>query len=176
MLRIAQGIDRLSRAVFHIAMAGAVIALLVMLAAAVWQVVARYMLSSPPAWTEEIARFSMVWAGLLGASCGFRLKADPSLFPEMREKIGAVGNTLFALRFAGVALLLSPVLWYSVIGLNGRIGSGYIARLMGRKTETMDISLAVFGIAIPIAFAFILIHLLAEFAARIAKTDFGDPG
>ena len=30
------------------------------------QVVARYVFSEPPGWTEEGARYAMVWSGLLG--------------------------------------------------------------------------------------------------------------
>ena len=32
------------------------------------QVVARYVWAAPPGWTEEGARYAMVWAGLLGAT------------------------------------------------------------------------------------------------------------
>ncbi len=34
----------------------------------VWQVFSRYVLNSPSTMTDEIARFSMIWVGLLGAA------------------------------------------------------------------------------------------------------------
>jgi len=34
----------------------------------VWQVFSRYVLSQPSTMTDEIARFSMIWVGLLGAA------------------------------------------------------------------------------------------------------------
>lgn len=39
-----------------------------------WQVLSRYLLSEPSSWTEELARFVMVWIGILGASYAYRMK------------------------------------------------------------------------------------------------------
>lgn len=163
-MRIAALLDRLSLALHRAALWGAVAAVLVMLGAAIWQVIARYLLAQPPVWTEELARFSMVWAGLLGASCAFRMRTDPTLFPGMRTTAGTPGRVLALFRAAGVLALITPILWYSLLGANMNPARSYIARLAGRQTETMDIPMLVFGIAIPIAFAIILIHLLAQLA------------
>jgi TRAP-type C4-dicarboxylate transport system permease small subunit len=43
-----------------------------MVLAVSWQVISRYVFSSPSSWTEEIARFLMIWIGVLGASYAFR--------------------------------------------------------------------------------------------------------
>ena len=43
-----------------------------MVAAVSWQVISRYVFSSPSSWTEEVARFLMIWIGVLGASYAFR--------------------------------------------------------------------------------------------------------
>lgn len=49
------------------------ITLIVALVAAVsWQVISRYIFASPSSWTEEVARFLMIWVGLLGAAYAFR--------------------------------------------------------------------------------------------------------
>ena len=37
-----------------------------------YQVVSRYVFEAPPAWTEEVARFSLVWLVLLGSSVCIR--------------------------------------------------------------------------------------------------------
>ena len=44
-----------------------------------WQVVSRYVFSSPSSWTEEVARFLLIWIGLLGAAYAFRTKAHLGL-------------------------------------------------------------------------------------------------
>ena len=37
-----------------------------------WQVFSRYILSAPSSWTEELARFLLIWISLLGAAYAFR--------------------------------------------------------------------------------------------------------
>lgn len=40
-----------------------------------WQVISRYFLQDPSSWTEELARFALIWAGLLGAVYAYRTRA-----------------------------------------------------------------------------------------------------
>lgn len=164
----ARFIDRLSARLNAIALWGAIFAVAIMVAAAGWQVIARYLLAAPPIWTEELARYAMVWAGLLGASCAFRAKADPALFPAMRSIGGATGMLLAALRGFGVVLFITPVIYYSLFGPGFNPARGYLARLTGRSAETMDLPMVAFGLAIPVAFSLVTLHLAAALALRIA--------
>lgn len=51
----------------------ALILLMVALVSAVsWQVISRYVFASPSSWTEEVARFLLIWIGVLGAAYAFR--------------------------------------------------------------------------------------------------------
>lgn len=43
-----------------------------MVASVVWQVLSRYLFVVPAAWTEELARFLLIWIGLLGAAYAYR--------------------------------------------------------------------------------------------------------
>ena len=55
---------------------GLVIALMAVLVLDVsWQVITRYLLGSPSAWTDELATILMIWVAALGASLGFIQKA-----------------------------------------------------------------------------------------------------
>lgn len=165
---MARFIDRLSARLNSVALWGAIIAVAIMVAAAGWQVVARYLLAAPPIWTEELARYAMVWAGLLGASCAFRAKTDPSLFPAMASITGTKGLILSAIRGVGVVLFITPIIYYSLFGPGFNLARGYIARLTGRSAETMDLPMVAFGLAIPIAFSLVTLHLAAAFAMRLA--------
>lgn len=173
MSALARRIDRVSHALHGLALWGAVAAVLVMLGAASWQVVARYALAQPPAWTEELARFAMVWAGLLGASCAFRTGVDPSLFPGMRARGGGFGRVMALVRAAGVLLFIAPILWFCVFGPGMNPARGYLARLAGRQAETMEVPMLVFGAAIPIAFTLILIHVAAHLLKALTGTPEG---
>lgn len=44
-----------------------------------WQVITRFVLASPSAYTEELARFLLIWIGILGAAFAFRHKAHLGL-------------------------------------------------------------------------------------------------
>ena len=54
----------------------AVFAVCVMFLTVVVQIIARYVFSSPPVWTEDVARYAMVWTGLLGATLSFKTQSD----------------------------------------------------------------------------------------------------
>lgn len=170
MQALAGFLDRLSGALNRLALVGAALAVAVMLAAAGWQVVARYLLNQPPSWTEELARFAMVWGGLLGASCAFRFRRDPTLFPDALNAEGARGLIYRALRSVGVLCFIVPILWFSLFGPGANPARGYLARLAGRQTETMDLPLVVFGIAIPIALGLILLHVLTDITTALSNT------
>jgi TRAP-type C4-dicarboxylate transport system permease small subunit len=167
MATVAKALIRISAYLNTIALWGAVVAVAVMVGAAMWQVIARYIFASPPIWTEELARYAMVWAGMLGASCAFYSGADPTLFPKARSVTGGKGLIYALLRAAGVALFAVPVVWYCFIGPRGGIKRGFIARSAARTAEMIDVPMIWFASAIPIAFILILIHTSADVATRV---------
>ncbi|MGY3438083.1 MULTISPECIES: TRAP transporter small permease [unclassified Marinovum] len=171
MRAVAQLLERLSAALNRMALVGAAFAVALMLAAAGWQVIARYLLNQPPIWTEELARFSMVWGGLLGASCAFRNRLDPTLFPDALAATGLRGLAFTLVRAFGVCCFALPILWFSFLGPGANPARGYLARLAGRQTETMDLPMVVFGIAIPLAFTLILLHVIADVAKALAQME-----
>lgn len=164
MRPLARTLDRLSGALNGIALWGAVLAVAVMVLAAGWQVVARYILDAPPVWTEELARRAMVWAGMLGASCAFRAGTDPNLFPAMRDIRGAPGLALALIRAAGAVIFAVPVIWYSVFDARLNPARGFLGRSLERQAEMIDVSMVWFTAAVPLAFTLILIHLAADLA------------
>ena len=56
-----------------------------------WQVISRYALGDPSAWTEEVARMLLIWVGLLGGVYAYREKAHLGL-DLLRQKVGAIGH------------------------------------------------------------------------------------
>ena len=166
MNRIASHLERLSSMLNRVAMVIAVLAILVMLGSALWQVVARYLLAAPPIWTEELARRAMVWAGMMGAACAFRAGTNPTLFPAMLKIGGGPGIALSLIRAAGVLLFAIPVLWYSVFNARMDPARGFLGRSLERTAEMLPVSMIWFTSAVPLAFLIILIHLLALMAKR----------
>ncbi len=169
MQSFARSLGIASAALNRIALVGAVLAVLVMVGAAGWQVVARYVLDQPPIWTEELARRAMVWAGLLGATAAFRARAEPTLFPGAAATEEGKGLALALVRAVGVLLLAGPVLWYCFNGARGGFARSFLDRTAHRQAEMLDIPMIWFTAAIPVAFGLILIHLAADLARRVAR-------
>lgn len=162
MRAIAHSLDTISAALNRLALYGAVASVLVLVLAASWQVIARYILAQPPVWTEELARYMMVWAGLLGASVAFRAHADPSLFPAARERSDSLGRIFAVFRALGVLGFIAPILWFSAFSLRGDFSGGYIARQSRQMAEAMDVPMVVFATAVPAGFFLIFLHALAH--------------
>jgi len=73
IILISDGVDRVCRNV-------AAGCLILMVAIVLLQVGMRYGAGNPPDWTDELARFAMIWGGLLGASVAFKAGFDPVLY------------------------------------------------------------------------------------------------
>ena len=84
-----------------------------------WQVFTRFILQSPSSWTEELARYLMIWVGLLGAAyaAGRHLHLSVDLLPTAltgrRRSILRILIESLVLLFATGALLVggSRLVW-----------------------------------------------------------------
>ncbi|NKB20957.1 MAG: TRAP transporter small permease subunit [Alphaproteobacteria bacterium] len=137
-------LDRVCRAV-----AGC--ALIVLLLVVLIQLVARYVLDSPPVWTEELARYAMIWAGLLGATVAFKVASDPVIANIFPEKLSRAIQTIAVLVF------LLPII---------AVSRGFLGRAAELSSEVLGISMIFVVAAVPVAAMVILIHLMARLATR----------
>ena len=159
-------IVRASDALHRLCRWGALAAVVMMVLLIGLQVAARYLWRDPPGWTEEAARYAMVWAGLLGATISFRTGFDPVLARFKLFERGALRITAAALRAVATVLFLGPILFFCVFGPNYDVTRGYIARSAERSAEAIGVPMVWFTIALPIAIAVIFVHLLADIAGR----------
>jgi TRAP-type C4-dicarboxylate transport system permease small subunit len=127
-----------------------------LLALVLFQVVTRYILRNPPAWTEELARYCMVWGGMLGATVAFKGGADPCLVQAPVRGSRLWVFTAKLLRAAVTVSFLGPILYYS---------DTFLMRTWHRTTEALGIPTALVSVAVPFAIAVILFHLLAQLLA-----------
>ena len=159
-------LDKASDALDRFCRLGAIAALALMVILIGIQVAARYLWRDPPGWTEEGARYAMVWAGLLGATISFRAGFDPVLAKFRMFDKGVLRVTASALRAIATVLFLGPILFFCVFGPNYDISRGYIARSAERSAEAIGVPMVWFTLALPIAIVVIFIHLLADIAGR----------
>lgn len=141
----------LARKLDKICLSTALVFMFLMLACVLIQIVARYILQAPPAWTEELGRYAMIWAVMFGATSAFYHREDPAILkldehsdPRRRK----IQNILEAI---AVVMFVVPVLYYTPVAL---------IRSSTRLTETLEISSAIVLAVIPICFSIILFYSL----------------
>lgn len=150
MRSVALRLKAVSDAVNHLAVLACVGFFAAMLATVAIQVVARYVLASPPFWTEELARWCMIWGGLLGASVAFHEGADPKLYqPPLKHSAVRAGQGIA--RLVGAWVFLGTVLWFS---------GPYIQRQAQQVSEGLGISPMWVALAVPAAAFLICFHAL----------------
>jgi len=126
------------------------------------QVVLRYGLRQPPVWTEELARYLMVWGGLLGATAAFRRAVDPAVV-RVNENAGD-RRARFAKLAVGLTtvIFIAPILYYSLFGPGLDPARSFLMRMSARTSQGLGINLAFIAAAIPTVCLVILIHLAAR--------------
>jgi len=161
MNRAGRAIVATSNAVDRVCLTLAKAALLGMVAAIALQIVARYGLRSPPSWTEELARYLMVWGGLLGASAAFRRGMDPAV---TQPGTGKGWSVLLARGTVAVCVLLFllPILYFSFFGPGFDPSRSFLMRNLARTSSGLGMNLIVIAAAIPTFCIVILIHLAAR--------------
>jgi len=124
-----------------------------MLLLVLFQVMARYIFQAVPVWTEEAARYCMIWGGLFGATVAFHGDTDPRLIqpPKGGSKAWVVAATW--LRALTAVVFLGPVLYHS---------DRFLVRSWYRASEGMDIPMAFITVTVPLAIGIIFFHLFAR--------------
>jgi TRAP-type C4-dicarboxylate transport system permease small subunit len=121
-----------------------------------WQIVSRYLLNNPNAFTDELARYLMIWLGLLGAAyvAGKNLHVSITYLPS---KLNAKGQRKMTI------LVTLSILLFSVFGFI--IGGGrlvYISYLLGQRSPALQIPLAYVYAVLPLAGFLILMYKLDD--------------
>jgi TRAP-type C4-dicarboxylate transport system permease small subunit len=128
----------------------------VMVTAVSWQVFSRYILQSSSSFTEEIARYLLIWIGILGAAfiAGQQqhLSIDilaPKLSPKNRIKL-RMGINVVIILFCLLVL---------VIGGSNLV---YLNYLLGQTSAALNIPLGAVYTVIPISGVLVIIYKINE--------------
>ena len=124
--------------------------------AVLWQVFSRYVLQNSSSVTEEIARYLMIWIGILGAAYASGQQehlAINILPPKLNERNRIrlrIGINILIILFAVSALI---------------IGGGnlvYISYLLGQTSAALNLPLSVVYAVVPISGILIIVYKLNE--------------
>ncbi|PCI46621.1 MAG: TRAP transporter permease DctQ [Alphaproteobacteria bacterium] len=77
-----------------------------------WQIFTRFATSSPSSWTEELARFLLIWIGLLGAAWAYRTRAHLGLSYLVEQQSPEIQKALALFSYGASALFAVLVMIY----------------------------------------------------------------
>ena len=132
-----------------------IVLMVAMVASVSWQVISRYVFSSPSSWTEEVARFLMIWIGVLGAAYAFRTGVHLGLDILPKKLTGRSAELLKQFTVAVVMLFAIAVL---VVGGGSLVSLTWELR---QYSAVLGLPIALVYSVIPIAGVLICIYAIA---------------
>lgn len=129
-----------------------------------WQVATRFVLGDPSSFTEELARYLLIWIGVLGAgyAVGQRAHLALELLPERLK--GAAKRRLERLIFGGVGVFALFVM----VGGGARLV--YLQFTLGQTSPTLGWPLGAVYAVVPLSGLVMLAYVALHMAAPDAGT------
>ena len=158
MLRISDFLNRICEV--------ALIILLVVMAVAVFlQVLFRYVLHLPLFWTEEFARYCLVWASLLGAAVALKRGEHIAVTFFLDNFSKRAARTLTIVAQISVVLMLTVMMWG---------GIKLVLVTSAQISPALRIPMAVPYLALPIGSTVMLFHVVSSIMQRPDRTSQND--
>ncbi len=133
-----------------------------------WQVFTRFVLSSPSSYTDELARYLLIWAGVLGAAYGVSKRFHLAI--DLLPRALAGKRRIFLEMFIEVCILAFA---FSVMVLGGsQLVS--ISLQLGQTSAALQISLGYVYSAIPLSGALIVFYNVAFIGRCLHSIRKGD--
>jgi len=128
----------------------------VMVINVLWQVFTRYVTGDPSSFTDELARYLMIWIGVLGAAyvSGRNLHVAIDILPTR-----STAKTQKRLKVVVTLLVILFVLFAFVVG---GIRLVYISYILGQQSPALHVPLAFVYVIIPISGLLIIYYKLAD--------------
>lgn len=133
-----------------------VVIMAVMVLNVLWQVFTRFITGNPSSFTDELARYLMIWIGILGAAyvAGRNLHVAIDILPRRSSK-----KVQKRLKIIVHLLVILFVLAAFVIGGSRLV---YISHVLGQQSPALQLPLAVVYAIIPISGILIIYYKLTD--------------
>ena len=122
-----------------------------------WQVLTRFILPQPSSFTEEVARFLLIWLSLLGGAYAYRERSHLGF--NLLVKNMSVNKQVFVHKFSCVLVAFFAVFVLIVGGSN----LVYLTWLLGQYSPVLDVPMAFVYIVIPASGVLFLIYSIYFF-------------
>ncbi|WP_324023350.1 TRAP transporter small permease [Maribacter sp. BPC-D8] len=128
----------------------------VMVINVLWQVFTRYVTGNPSSFTDELARYLMIWIGVLGAAyvSGQNLHVAIDILPLRQSK-----KTQKKLKVIVTTFIILFVFFAFVIGGSRLV---YISYVLGQQSPALQLPLAVVYLIIPISGLLIMYYKISD--------------
>ena len=123
------------------------------------QVIFRYILNLPLFWTEELARYCLVWASLLGSAVAVKRGQHIAVTIFMERLPPALRRGLSIIALISVAAILAIILWG---------GIQLVVITHAQISPALRISMSVPYLAVPVGAALMLLHTIVFIIKMIA--------
>ncbi|MDU0113765.1 TRAP transporter small permease [Psychrosphaera aquimarina] len=137
------------------------VVLAVMMAALVvdvtWQVLTRFILPQPSSFTEEVARFLLIWVSLLGGAYAYREQSHLGFNLLVRNM--SLNNQVRIHKFSCVLVAIFAILVLIIGGSN----LVYLTWLLGQHSPVLDVPMAFIYTVIPASGLLFLLYSLHFF-------------
>ncbi len=121
-----------------------------------WQVFTRYIVGTPSSFTDELARYLMIWLGILGAAyvSGKNMHVAIDVIPMRSSK-----KTQQKLSFIVYSVIILFAFAAMVIG---GLRLVYISHILGQQSPALQIPLSVVYFVIPLSGALIIFYKVLD--------------
>ncbi|MGC1516266.1 MAG: TRAP transporter small permease [Maribacter sp.] len=121
-----------------------------------WQVASRFILGSPSSFTDELARYLMIWVGILGAAyvSGRNMHVAIDVLPARLS-----ANSQKKLRFIVRILVILFCLSAMVLGGSRLV---YITHVLDQNSPALQVPLSVVYVVIPISGLLIIYYKISD--------------
>ncbi|MBT8206170.1 MAG: TRAP transporter small permease [Eudoraea sp.] len=122
----------------------------------IWQVFSRYVLGTPSSFTDELARFLMIWVGVLGAAYVAGRNGHVSI--DVLARRGSEKNQKRLKQFVRIAII-SFCLFAMVVG---GLRLVYITYVLNQYSPALGLPLAMVYLVIPISGMLIIYYKISD--------------
>lgn len=161
MRRAVNALDRVFRALLAAVMG-------LMVVCVTWQVVSRYVLGSPSSWTEELARFLLIWIGLLGGAYAYHVKMHLGL-DLLSQKLSPRARRVQA-RLIHAAVILFAV----IVLLGGGLNLIRLAVELGQHSAALGLPMWIVYLSLPLSGLMLVVYAclaLFQEPTRVSPLD-----
>lgn len=117
-----------------------------------WQVLTRFILTQPSSFTEEVARFLLIWVSLLGGAYAYREHSHLGFDLLVRKLSQQKACLVFKLCCVLVAVFAISVL------IIGGLNLVFLTWLLGQQSPVLDIPMAFVYIVLPVSGLLFLLY------------------